>query len=134
MINHIQNKSFCFHNICVYTVCIYYVYINTHACICLRKICYVCTFKIFIYNISYININIYMEIFSKYILYVCVFIYIVNIHSIHILCKPKLFLYTINRLTALNTIIIYFFLLFLVSIAANHFSLIVQGLVGNNIS
>ncbi len=29
-INHIQNKSFCLHNMCVYTVCIYYVYINTH--------------------------------------------------------------------------------------------------------
>ncbi len=29
-INHIQNKSFCLHNICVCTVYIYYVYINTH--------------------------------------------------------------------------------------------------------
>ncbi len=28
-INHIQNKSFCLHNIWVCTVYIYYVYINT---------------------------------------------------------------------------------------------------------
>jgi len=62
----------------VCTVYIYDVYIintHTHACINLRKICYVSTFKIFVYNINYMNINIYMEIFSKYILYVCVFIY-----------------------------------------------------------
>ncbi len=31
-INHIQNKSFCLHNICVCTVYIYYVYINPHTC------------------------------------------------------------------------------------------------------
>ncbi len=31
-INHIQNKSFCLHNICVCSVYIYYVYINTHTC------------------------------------------------------------------------------------------------------
>ncbi len=31
-INHIQNKSFCLHNICVYTVYVY-VYINTNTCI-----------------------------------------------------------------------------------------------------
>ncbi len=31
VINHIQNKSFCLHNICVCTVYIYYVYIiDTH--------------------------------------------------------------------------------------------------------
>ncbi len=41
VINHIQNKSFCLHNICVCTVYIYYVYVNTHTsvsvvtCICL---------------------------------------------------------------------------------------------------
>ncbi len=29
-VNHIQNKSFCLHNICVCTVYIYFVYINTH--------------------------------------------------------------------------------------------------------
>ncbi len=31
-INHIQNKSFCLHNIYVCAVYIYYVYINTHTC------------------------------------------------------------------------------------------------------
>ncbi len=31
-INHIQNKSFCLHNMCVYTVYIYYEYINAHTC------------------------------------------------------------------------------------------------------
>ncbi len=30
VINRIQNKSFCLHNICVCVVYIYYVYINTH--------------------------------------------------------------------------------------------------------
>ncbi len=30
VINRIQNKSFCLHNICLYTVYIYYVYINTN--------------------------------------------------------------------------------------------------------
>ncbi len=30
MINPIQNKSFCLHNILVCAVYIYYVYINTH--------------------------------------------------------------------------------------------------------
>ncbi len=50
-INYIQNKSFCVHNIgCVCTLYIYYVYINTHACIHLRKnICYVYILNIFIY-------------------------------------------------------------------------------------
>ncbi len=38
MINHIQNKSFCIHNVSVYTVYIYYLYINTHKCIYLRKL------------------------------------------------------------------------------------------------
>ncbi len=30
-ITHIQNKSFCLHNICIFTVFIYYVYINIQA-------------------------------------------------------------------------------------------------------
>ncbi len=30
VINRIQNKSFCLHNMCVCTVYIYYVYINTY--------------------------------------------------------------------------------------------------------
>ncbi len=55
MINHIQNKGFCLHN--VFTVYIYYVYINTNTCIYLRKI-YVYILNIFIYNIKYKNMNI----------------------------------------------------------------------------
>ncbi len=53
VINRIQNKSFCLHNICVCTVCtfIMYVQIHTHACIYLRKICYICILNIFIYII-----------------------------------------------------------------------------------
>ncbi len=41
MINHIQNKSFCIHNICVCAVYIYYVYINTHTCMYIFKKKYV---------------------------------------------------------------------------------------------
>ncbi len=29
-INHIQNKSFCLHNICMFTVFIYLLYIQVH--------------------------------------------------------------------------------------------------------
>ncbi len=35
MINRIQNKSICLHNICVYTVYINYVYINTNTNTCM---------------------------------------------------------------------------------------------------
>ncbi len=37
VINHIQNKHFCLHNICVYTVYIYYVYINANTCMYIFK-------------------------------------------------------------------------------------------------
>ncbi len=76
MINRIQNKSVCVHNIYVCTVYIYYVYINTHACIYWRKMCYVYILNIFIYNINYMNINIYCT--CKYM---CLYINIINIHS-----------------------------------------------------
>ncbi len=47
-----------------------------------------------------------MQIFSKYMLYVCVFVYIVHnkytqYTHIYILCKQKLILDAINRLTTL---------------------------------
>ncbi len=45
---------------CVLCIFIIYIYINTHACIYFRKICYVYILNIFIYNINYININIDM--------------------------------------------------------------------------
>ncbi len=32
VINHIQNKLFCLHNISVCTLYIYYVYLNTNTC------------------------------------------------------------------------------------------------------
>ncbi len=58
MINRIQNKSFCLHNICVCMVYIYYVYIDTHTCmIYFRKISYVYILNVFIYNINDINID-----------------------------------------------------------------------------
>ncbi len=49
MINCIQNKSFCLHNICMCTVYIYYVYINTHTN----------TYSIYFDNI-YMHIHIYI--------------------------------------------------------------------------
>ncbi len=123
-INHIQNKSYCLHNICVCAMYIYYVYINTHTCMYIFKKNILCLyiFNIFIYDIIYLNINIYMEIFSKYMLYVCLYIYIINIHSthIHILCKQKLLfwmrLIVINRLTAQ---ILIFFLKTIFNILSN---------------
>ncbi len=51
------------------------IYKYTHMHVYSRKICYVYTFKICIYNINCIIIDIYMEIIAKYIVYVCVFIY-----------------------------------------------------------
>ncbi len=54
-----------------YFLCIYKY---THMHVYSRKICYVYTFKICIYNINCI-IDIYMEIIAIYIVYVCVFIY-----------------------------------------------------------
>ncbi len=61
-INRIQNKVFVY-IIYVYTVYIYYVYIiQTHACIYLRKKCYVYLLNLFIYNVKikykyeYINV------------------------------------------------------------------------------
>ncbi len=55
VINHIQNKSFCLHNIYVCTVYIYYVYINTHSYSIYFENIYMHIF-IFILFISYINI------------------------------------------------------------------------------
>ncbi len=62
VINRIQNKGFCLHNICVCTVYIYYVYINTNTCMYIfrKKICYVYILNSFTYNIIYINIHMYM--------------------------------------------------------------------------
>ncbi len=51
MINRIQNKSFCLHNMCVY---IYYGYINTH------------TYSLYFENI-YMYIHLYSYILYKYI-------------------------------------------------------------------
>ncbi len=61
-INHIQNESFCLHDVCMCIVYIYYVYINTLTCMHIfkKKISYVYILNIFIYNINYMNINIDM--------------------------------------------------------------------------
>ncbi len=71
---------------CAYLLCIY-TYKQMHACIYLRKICYVYKLNIFLYDI-YIHINdIYMQINVKikkiYAVFVCLYIYIINIHSTH---------------------------------------------------
>ncbi len=55
-INHIQNKSFFWHNICMCTVYIYYVYINIH------------TYSIYFENI-YMYIHLYIYILIFYIIY-----------------------------------------------------------------
>ncbi len=52
MINRIQNKSFCLHNICVYTVYINYVYINTNTCMYIFMKNMLCLYIKYIY-ISY---------------------------------------------------------------------------------
>ncbi len=60
MINHIQNKSFCLHNICVCCVYLLCLYKNTHMHIFgiyLRNKKVVYILNIFIYNINYMNIN-----------------------------------------------------------------------------
>ncbi len=61
-----------------------YIEIQTHACIYLRKICYVYILNIFIYNIKY-NTNIYCIYLCGYFYILCVYIYIYiyNKHSTH---------------------------------------------------
>ncbi len=52
MINNIQNKSFCLHNICVHTVYIYYININaTHMHVYILKNV-LCLYIKSIYNIN----------------------------------------------------------------------------------
>jgi len=53
MINRIQNKSLCSHNICVCSVYNYFVYINTHTCMYIFKKylhVYIYLYKIYIIN------------------------------------------------------------------------------------
>ncbi len=60
-INHIQNKSYCLHNICRYTLYIYlciYKYTNMHVYILNKYVMFI--YLIYLYNINYMNINIYM--------------------------------------------------------------------------
>ncbi len=64
VINRIQNKSFCLHNICMCTV--YILYINTHThTVYIWKIftCIYIYIFIFLYFILYINICIYKQHF-----------------------------------------------------------------------
>ncbi len=49
VINRIQNKSFCLHNIWVCTVYIYYVYINTNTCMYIFKKNMLCLYIKYIY-------------------------------------------------------------------------------------
>ncbi len=103
VINRIQNKGFCLHNICMCTVHIYCVYINTHTYSKYFENIYMYIF-IFLYYTLYI-FNKY-NIFLKYIhACVCIYIYTVTVHT-HILIKQNLlfwmWLIMINRLTALS--------------------------------
>ncbi len=66
MINRVQSKSFCLHNICMCFVYIYFLYKYKHMYICIysdmyfKKIGFVYILNIFIYNINCMNINIDM--------------------------------------------------------------------------
>ncbi len=69
------------------TVYIYYVYINTHACTFLRKICYV--YILIILYIYILCILIHGNIFKIYTICVCRYIYSISqkwVHPSH-LCK-----------------------------------------------
>ncbi len=81
---------------CVYTVYMYYVYINTHTCIYLRKICYDYILNIFVYK----NINVYTCKYLQNIYCMCVYLYIHNKYTQHTYYVNKN-LDAINRLTAL---------------------------------
>ncbi len=72
MINHIQNKKICLHNICICTMNIYYVYINTHTCSIYFENVYM-YLHVYIY-IIYKCISYKHTIFLKYI-HACVWIY-----------------------------------------------------------
>ncbi len=91
VINRIQNKSFCLHNICLCTVFIYYVciYKCTHIQYIFGKYLHVYAFYIFIlYFILYMNVYITYKqhIFLKFI-HACVCIYIWIIHWDAINCN-----------------------------------------------
>ncbi len=69
VINCIQNKSFCLHNICTSTVFIYYVYLNTQTFSIYLENIYIYIFILYILYINIFNIqthfflNIYMDVF-----------------------------------------------------------------------
>ncbi len=95
---------------CVLCIFIMYIEIDTHVCIYVRKICYICILNKCIYTFNYMNINIYCTCVC-----VCIYVYIINIHITHtyIICKQKLlfwmWLIATNRLIAA---FIYVFALF----------------------
>ncbi len=58
MINCIQNKSFCLHNMCMYCVYLLCVYINTHTCMYIFKknmLCLCIQYKLYEYSYMYGN-------------------------------------------------------------------------------
>ncbi len=76
VINRIQNKSLCLHNIYVFVCTIYiYVYINTHTSMYIIKKKIVYILNIFIYKLYEYNL------ISKYILYLYLYIHIIHIHA-----------------------------------------------------
>ncbi len=82
VINCIQNKIFCVHNICVCAVYIYYVYINTHTCMYIFNTNILC---LYIKHL-YIYINDMNKNTCKYFLNIyciCVSLYLHNKYTQH---------------------------------------------------
>ncbi len=74
---------------------IYYVYINTHTCSIYFENVYMYTFILYL-NVFNINIQYFLNIIMR------VFGFIINVHSMHTLCKQKLvFWMRFNYLTEL---------------------------------
>ncbi len=82
-INRIQNKKNCLHNI--YVFCVYLcMYKYTHIQYIFWKYLHLYFYIINKYLISKHNI-----FFLNILMHVCIYIYIINIHCVHILCKQK---------------------------------------------
>ncbi len=69
-INHIQNKSFCVHNmcVCVLCICIMYIYKYTHPCIYLRIM--LCLYVSAVKQLITSKINVFVCIIYVYVLYI----------------------------------------------------------------
>ncbi len=108
MINRIQNKTFCLHNMCVCTVYVYvyvyiyiyiYIHIYTHLYISEKyvyiKYIYI-QYKLYAYKYRHVNTCKYCQIYPVCIVFILYILYI-KIYTEHIYLY-----YVINCLTALN--------------------------------